>query len=126
LYQLVGKDSLGESDKVILEIAKLLREDFLQQNSYTTYDCYCPFFKTVGMMKNFVLFHNLAQKAIEDSASTEDKITWVKIKNAMAGLLTKLSQMKFQDPTNGEQKIKEYYAVLSDEIHAAFRNLGDA
>jgi V-type H+-transporting ATPase subunit A len=126
IVQLVGKDSLGESDKVILEIAKLLREDFLQQNSYTTYDCYCPFFKTVGMMKNFVLFHNLAQKAIEDSASTEDKITWVKIKNAMAGLLTKLSQMKFQDPTNGEQKIKEYYAVLSDEIHAAFRNLGDA
>jgi len=77
------------------------------------------------MMKNFVLFYNLAQKAIEDTASTDDKITWVKIKNAMDGLLTKLSQMKFQDPNNGEQKIKEFYAALSDEIHAAFRNLGD-
>jgi len=78
------------------------------------------------MMKNFVLFYNLSQKAIEDTASTEDKITWLKIKNAMANLLFKLSQMKFQDPNDGEPKIKEYYAALSEEIHAAFRNLADA
>ncbi len=32
IVQLVGKDSLGESEKITLEIAKIIRDDFLQQN----------------------------------------------------------------------------------------------
>jgi V-type H+-transporting ATPase subunit A len=35
IVQLVGKSSLAESDKITLEVAKLLKEDFLQQNRYT-------------------------------------------------------------------------------------------
>lgn len=37
--------SLAESDKITLEVAKLIKDDFLQQNSYTAYDRYCPFYK---------------------------------------------------------------------------------
>ena len=33
--QLVGKDALGEGDKITLETAKLLREDYLAQNAFT-------------------------------------------------------------------------------------------
>jgi vacuolar-type H+-ATPase catalytic subunit A/Vma1 len=33
--QLVGKDALAESDKITLETAKLLREDYLAQNAFT-------------------------------------------------------------------------------------------
>lgn len=33
--QLVGKDALAETDKIILETAKLLREDYLAQNAFT-------------------------------------------------------------------------------------------
>mmetsp|Transcript_30389 Transcript_30389/g.116488 ORF Transcript_30389/g.116488 Transcript_30389/m.116488 type:complete len:277 (-) Transcript_30389:527-1357(-) len=40
IVQLVGKDSLAESDKVTLEVAKMIREDFLAQNSFTPYDRY--------------------------------------------------------------------------------------
>jgi V-type H+-transporting ATPase subunit A len=43
IVQLVGKDSLNESDKIILAIADRIREDFLQQNGYAKYDRYCPF-----------------------------------------------------------------------------------
>jgi V-type H+-transporting ATPase subunit A len=43
--QLVGKNSLAESDKITLEVAKLLKDDFLQQNGYSSYDAYCPFYK---------------------------------------------------------------------------------
>jgi len=126
IVQLVGKDSLAESDKLTLEIAKLLREDFLQQNGYTPYDRYCPFFKTIGMMKNFVLFYNLAQKAIEDSVGSEERVTWQKIKTHVAGPLYKLTRMKFEDPADGEQKIKDAYAALTEEIHNGFRSLADA
>ena len=38
IVQLVGKGSLAESDKITLEIAKLLKDDFLQQNGYSSYD----------------------------------------------------------------------------------------
>lgn len=34
IVQLVGKASLAETDKIILEVAKLLKDDFLQQNRY--------------------------------------------------------------------------------------------
>lgn len=39
------QDSLAESDKIVLETARLVKDDFLQQNSFTKYDKYCPFFK---------------------------------------------------------------------------------
>ena len=56
IVQLVGKDSLSEDQKAVLEIAKIIREDFLQQNSFSPYDYYSPLIKTVGMMKCIVRF----------------------------------------------------------------------
>ncbi|POI19802.1 hypothetical protein CIB84_016453, partial [Bambusicola thoracicus] len=38
IVQLVGKASLAEADKVTLEVARLLKDDFLQQNGYSSYD----------------------------------------------------------------------------------------
>jgi len=38
IVQLVGKSSLGETDKITLETAKLLKDDFLQQNGFSAYD----------------------------------------------------------------------------------------
>lgn len=40
-----GQDALAEGDKITLEVARLIKDDFLQQNSYTKYDKYCPFYK---------------------------------------------------------------------------------
>merc|ERR1711907_620636 len=57
IVQLVGKDSLSEDQKCTLEVAKIVREDFLQQNGFTDYDCLCPLAKTIGMMKVIVSFH---------------------------------------------------------------------
>lgn len=40
IVQLVGKASLAETDKITLEVAKLLKDDFLQQNRYDRSSCY--------------------------------------------------------------------------------------
>ena len=56
IVQLVGKASLAEGDKITLEVAKLIKDDFLQQNGYTPYDRFCPFYKTVGMLKNMLVY----------------------------------------------------------------------
>ena len=58
IVQLVGKDSLAESDKITLETAKILREDYLAQNAYSSYDRYCPFYK-VRRCASILLFARL-------------------------------------------------------------------
>jgi len=124
IVQLVGKDSLAESDKITLEVAKIIKDDFLQQNGFTPYDKFCPFFKTVWMMRNLVTFYNLGQKAVE-SAGEEKKVTWMTIKNQMGGLIYNLSCMKFQDPATGKEKVVAELSKLQEEIQTAFRNLTD-
>lgn len=42
---------------------RYIKEDYLQQNSFTKYDKYCPFYKSVEMMRNIATFHRLATGA---------------------------------------------------------------
>lgn len=39
---------------------RYIKDDYLQQNSFTKYDKYCPFYKSVEMMRNICTFHRLA------------------------------------------------------------------
>ena len=48
------QDSLAEADKITLETARFLKDDFLQQNSFTKYDKYCPFFKARPVPRDFM------------------------------------------------------------------------
>ena len=68
VVQLVRKDSLSEDQKLILEIAKIIKNDFLQQNSFTEYDFTCPLGKTAGMMKCIITYYNCAMKALKDGS----------------------------------------------------------
>ena len=76
-------------------MAKLIKDDFLQQNSYTTYDRYCPFYKTVGMLQNIVMFFNMAQQAVEHTSQSDNKITWATIKDNLGDVIHQLTRMKF-------------------------------
>jgi V-type H+-transporting ATPase subunit A len=76
------------------------------------------------MLRNIVLFYNLAQKAVEQS-SVDRKVTWNQIKSAISGPLYQLTRMKFQDPHDGEQALVSHFKSLSEDIVAAFRNLGE-
>ena len=51
------QDSLAEADKIVLETARFLKDDFLQQNSFTKYDKYCPFYKVSLSGVQSVLVH---------------------------------------------------------------------
>lgn len=52
--QLVGRDSLSEDQKLTLEISKIIKEEFLQQNAFSEWDYTCPLEKTAGMMRCIV------------------------------------------------------------------------
>nr|WCZ58570.1 vacuolar H(+)-ATPase catalytic subunit A [Andalucia godoyi] len=121
IVQLVGKDSLAESDKLTLDVAKLIREDFLQQNSYTAYDRYCPFYKTAAMMRNMCHFYDLSKKAIEESG--ESHLTFNHIKQSMPSVINGLKNMKFVDPKQGEEGVMKEMNNLYNEMENSFRAL---
>jgi len=125
IVQLVGKDSLDEVEKLYLEIAKIIRDDYLQQNGFSEYDRYCPFYKSSWMLKNIILFFNLGMKAIENTASSDHRITFNSIKTDLGDLMYKLASQKFQKPSDGEEKLSSFFKALNEEITQAFRNLED-
>ncbi|KAG1339808.1 hypothetical protein G6F62_005643 [Rhizopus arrhizus] len=80
IVQLVGKSGLNETDKITLEVAQIIKDDFLQQNGYSNYDRYCPFFKTTWMLRNMIGFYDRATHTVEAS---NNQITWSKIRESM-------------------------------------------
>merc|ERR1712190_262069 len=117
IVQLVGKDSLSEDQKCTLEVAKIIREDFLQQNGFTEYDFMCPLAKTIGMMKVIVGFHEAAQKGMSEFTG-EQKIVWNTINNAMKeNIIKKVTDMKFELPRQSEEYFKQTLNVkLYEEV----------
>ncbi|CAH0366714.1 unnamed protein product [Pelagomonas calceolata] len=124
IVQLVGKESLSEDQKVVMEVAKIIREDFLQQNAFTDYDFTCPLVKSVGMLKCIMAFYDHCQKAIADSPA-EAKVTWATIKVAQAGIIQKVVDTKFVEPKESEEKIKAHYDELVAEIESSFAAMLD-
>ncbi|GJQ11858.1 hypothetical protein GpartN1_g3649.t1 [Galdieria partita] len=121
IVQLVGKDSLAENDKITLEVAKMIREDFLAQNSFTDYDRFCPFYKSVLMLRNMIHFYELANKAIEGAG--EQHLTLAQIKEQMGETIYKISGMKFLDPAKGEDALRSKLDALYSEITEGFNRI---
>uniref|UniRef100_A0A166EQ15 V-type proton ATPase catalytic subunit A n=1 Tax=Daucus carota subsp. sativus TaxID=79200 RepID=A0A166EQ15_DAUCS len=126
IVQLVGKDALAETDKITLETAKLLREDYLAQNAFTPYDKFCPFYKSVWMMRNIIHFYNLANQAVERGAGMDgQKISYTLIKHRLGDLFYRLVSQKFEDPAEGEDVLVGKFKKLHDDLTSGFRNLED-
>ncbi len=126
IVQLVGKDSLAEADKVTLQTAQIIKDDFLAQNAFTPYDKTCPLYKSAGMLRNIISFHSLATAAVERSAGAGgDKVTFTQIKTQLGDLMYKVSSQKFQDPADGEQTLRKFFSDLNEEITTSFAQLTD-
>jgi V-type H+-transporting ATPase subunit A len=120
VVQLVGKDSLSEDQKLILEIAKVIKNDFLQQNSFTEYDFTCPLVKTTGMMKCIMTYFNLALKTIKES-SGENKKTLAFVQTKTKEEFVELTQMKFTNPKKGKEELEELFNNLQKRIEDKFK-----
>ena len=121
IVQLVGKSALGEPDKVTLEVAGIIKNDYLQQNGISDYDCFCPFYKTTGMLRNMVEYHNKAQAAL----SNNPEMTWSRMREHTNEILFRLTQQKFEDPKQGREEILKKYDQLTADMTESFRSLAD-
>ncbi|MFA5585961.1 MAG: V-type ATP synthase subunit A [Saccharofermentanales bacterium] len=68
IVRLIGQDALSDMDRLKLESARSLREDFLHQNSYDEIDTYTSMNKQYKMLSLVMLFYYEAQKALAGSA----------------------------------------------------------
>lgn len=68
IVRLIGIDALSMSDRLILEVAKSIREDFLHQNAFHDVDTYTSLEKQYRMLRLVMLFYTEAQKAVDEGA----------------------------------------------------------
>ncbi len=66
IVRLVGPDALPEPDRALLEVARLIREDFLQQSAFDPVDTYCPPKKQLLMLQVILHFYKVAMDAVKE------------------------------------------------------------
>ncbi|KOS18927.1 V-type proton ATPase catalytic subunit A [Escovopsis weberi] len=119
VVQLVGKSALSDPDKITLDLAVLIKEDFLQQNGYSDYDQFCPIWKTEWIMRLMIGFYDEALKAVAQGQS------WAKIREATGDLQSKLRQLKFEVPGDGQDVITKKYETIQQEMLDKFASVTD-
>ena len=112
IVQLVGSDALPDTEQITIEVARMLREIFLQQNAYDAVDSYCDLEKQLALLQTIRQYSDLATGAQKVGVMTQ-QILALKAKND-------LPQIKF---------IKDYKAELEQlrsNMEAEFAKLREA
>ena len=92
IVQLVGPDALPESEKAILEVTRMIREDFLQQSAYHEIDSFCPLDKQYWMLKVILTFYDRISDAMNKGIAL-NKILKLPLK-AEIGRMKELSDVE--------------------------------
>ncbi|CAG0946769.1 partial V-type ATP synthase alpha chain, partial [Anaerolineae bacterium] len=71
IVQLVGSDALPEDQKALLQVARMLREDYLQQFAFHEIDGFCPLQKQYWMLRAILVFYRELARVIKRSTSLE-------------------------------------------------------
>jgi len=111
IVQLVGQDALPESDRALLEVARMIREDYLQQHAYHEIDSYCSKEKQYLMLKIIMRFYQEVNKAIESGVGA-NRIAAGKVKDEIA-------RMKYTP----NQDFPKRYEELIQSIEREFESL---
>ncbi len=72
IVRLVGQDALGAADRLTMETAKMLREDFLQQNAFVDEDAYSSYGKQFELMDLILSFDEMSRAALEKGADMKE------------------------------------------------------
>lgn len=110
IVQLVGADALPPRERGTLEVARMIREDFLQQNAYHEIDSFCSLEKQYLMAKIVLQWYDSAMDAIEVGTRVE-KLEGMRIKDAIA-------RMKYVPNEGFREKYEQIMKDMKDEFEA--------
>jgi V/A-type H+/Na+-transporting ATPase subunit A len=112
MVQLVGPDALQDHERLVIEVGRIVREDFLQQNGFHAIDAYCSVSKAYGIMRMVTTFHQTAETALKEGTSIDQII--------QNPVLEKIARARYTP----EEKFKTSLAGLLSEIAGAFGKQG--
>ncbi|HIT86295.1 MAG TPA: V-type ATP synthase subunit A [Candidatus Coprocola pullicola] len=108
IVQLVGVDSLSHSDRLILEISRSIREDFLHQNSFHEVDTYTSLHKQYRMLRLILEFYRIAGEAIAQGISI-NKITKLPV-------IERIGRAKYVEEENVDKAYDEIEKDIQEEV----------
>ncbi len=111
LVRLVGPEALPDPDKLLLDVAKMIREDFLQQSAYHSVDAYSSPEKTVLMLDVIIKFYEEAARALSEGVPLS--------KVREAPVITRIARMK--EVRNEE--FRGAYEGLVKEVESYFERV---
>ena len=112
IVQMVGMDALSPTDRLKMEAARSIREDFLHQNSFHEIDTYTPLRKQYLMMKLVLAFYEKSGDALNKGADM----------NALIAMPVreKIGRYKYTTDADIESEYKNVEEELDKEVAAAF------
>ena len=108
IVQMVGMDALSPSDRLKMEAARSIREDFLHQNSFHEVDTYTPLRKQYLMMKLVLAFYDQASEALNKGASMKDLL--------VMDVREKIGRYKYTLAENIETEYEKIMDELGKEV----------
>ena len=108
IVKLIGSDVLPDDQKLVIEIARILRVGFLQQNAFHIEDTYVPLEKQKLMMKVILHLYDKSKEVI----AREIPIS----KIASLGLFEKLNKMKYDIPNKNLEMFDDYIKEINEAI----------
>ena len=118
IVRLVGVDSLSPKDRMTLNTARMIREDFLQQNAFDEVDTYTSFAKQYAMLTNILRFHEVAQEALVLGAYFHE------IMSGTVDLRDRIARSKFI-PEKELDRIKALAQEIDSSIHQILAQGGE-
>ena len=118
IVRLVGVDSLSPKDRMTLNTARMIREDFLQQNAFDEVDTYTSFAKQYAMLTNILRFHEVAQEALVLGAYFHE------IMSGTVDLRDRIARSKFIPETELD-RIKDLAQEIDSSIHQILAQGGE-
>ncbi len=108
IVRLVGPESLPESDKLILMVARMIREDFLAQNAYSEIDTYSNPLRAHLMLRTIMKFNDLTREMLAGGTT----VTEIR----QSPIIYRISRMKDIPEDVFEQRIKELWSEMDGAL----------
>ena len=108
IVKLIGSDVLPDDQKLIIEIAKIIRVGFLQQNAFHKDDTYVPLEKQKRMMHTILHLYHKSKEVVAEN------IPLSRIVNL--GLFEKVTKMKYDIPNDKLEMFDQYIKDIDDKI----------
>ena len=112
IVQMVGMDALSPSDRLKMEAARSIREDFLHQNSFHEIDTYTPLRKQYLMMKLVLAFYDQASEALAKGAPMKELL--------IMEVRERIGRYKYTTTDQIEEEYEKIMKELREEIKGTF------